>query len=231
VPAVPPCLPAPTEADHSRSPAITGWTRPVLLSAGAPFFRRLGGDGLVNAVATRLTARPTPPTWVPVRGVARCREARPAIPNSHRTRREIAGSRTDVSSSLHRQYWAPLSGPVSGELPLSDGCSELADGTGGCIATCFVGGSREFSELGVRGVVGIEPNCCRVGGVEVFDQRFGSEDAAAGCAGLDPGGLVDLIAQRVDFCSGNAVIAFAGRSTRPAASRLATSVVPVVSRS
>jgi len=48
-PAVPPWLPAPTGTGHSTSPAITGWTRPALLSGS---LRRSSGGSEVIASST-----------------------------------------------------------------------------------------------------------------------------------------------------------------------------------
>src|SRR4029078_10590546 len=88
----PPCLAPPTPGAHSHSPAVTGWTRPVLVTSPPQavdlFFRRLGGDGLVNAVAPML-----PPPL------------RPRVPPSARAGRAEVGTpkRTaqDSSSSMN----------------------------------------------------------------------------------------------------------------------------------
>ena len=58
--AIPPCLLPPADGNHSVSPAMSGWTRSVLMSSrswtGRPFFRKLGGDCLVDVSAD--------PTWL-----------------------------------------------------------------------------------------------------------------------------------------------------------------------
>ena len=81
------------------------------------------------------------------------------------------------------------------------GVVDVADGNGGCVSACLVGGRVEVSELGVCDTGRVDPECRGVGPVESFDERFGGECPAAGCAGFDPRGLVYFVAERGDFAA------------------------------
>ena len=69
----------------------------------------------------------------------------------------------------------------------------------GPVAAGLLGRGREVGEGGVGDAVGVEAERGGVVGVEAFDEVLGGERAPAGRAGLDAGGLVDLVAERVDL--------------------------------
>jgi len=78
---------------------------------------------------------------------------------------------------------------------------DLADCDRRCVSSGLVGSGRKIRKRCVCRVTGVDAKRLGVGTVESFDERFGGECPAAGCAGFDPRGLVYFFAEGGDFAA------------------------------
>src|SRR5262245_7906655 len=71
----------------------------------------------------------------------------------------------------------------------------------GGVSTCFVSRGADVRELLVGDAIEVDADRVCVVRCESFDERFRRKRASSGRARLNPGCLVDLVAQRGDFGS------------------------------